>query len=94
MLDKYGYDDDEQGADPSKPHESHKVIKVGQLEAIYCTRCAAYASRANLKKLSGECKGEVPLSSKRNMRLLQLGILPGKGVRIPPSLLRKRKKRW
>ena len=48
----------------------------------------------SLKKLGDICEGEVPISSKRNLRLLQLGILLEKRVRIPPAMLRKRRKRW
>jgi len=75
-------------------HPTHRVLKVGQTGAIYCTRCAAYSSRQHLKKLRNPCKGEVLKSSGRNFRLLQLGLLPGLGVRIPPPALRKRKRRW
>ena len=75
-------------------HPTHRILKVGQTGAIYCTRCAAYSSREHLKKLRNPCRGEVLKSSGRNVRLLQMGRLPGPGVRIPPPALRKRKRRW
>ena len=85
---------DFQKEDTCKLHPTHKVLTVGQTDAIYCTRCAAYSSRANLKKLNEPCQGEVPKSSSRNYRLLQLGLLPGPGVKIPPAMLRKRRRCW
>ena len=77
-----------------KPHSSHHLLKVGRIEAIFCKRCAAYATRTMLRNLRRQCSGTVAACSQRNYRLLQLGMLPGPGVRIPPQALRKRKRCW
>jgi hypothetical protein len=77
------------------PHASHCLAKVGTLEAIYCTKCAAHSSGAmNLRGLNIICKGCIPKGFSRVHRLLQLGIIPGPGVNIPPGLSRKRKRCW
>ena len=85
---------DSQREDKCELHPTHRTARVGQLDAIYCTKCAAYTSRIRLKKLHEPCEGQVAKSSSRNYRLLQLGLLPGPGVRIPPQALRKRKRVW
>ena len=96
MLDKFGHQDASvMLCDVNdRPHQSHRLCKVGSIEAIYCTRCAGYASKSSLRLLSNECRGSVPKSSSRNFRLLQLGILPKEGARVPPAQSKKRKRCW
>jgi hypothetical protein len=79
----------------ARPHVSHTLAKIGILDAFYCTRCVAYSSGAmSLRSLSTLCKGSIPKGFSRVHRLLQLGILPGPGVNIPPGLSHKRKRCW
>ena len=81
LIDRHGYRQEEVTYEAATtPHLSHRALQVGQTDAIYSTRCAAYSARSSLKKLGTTCEGSVPPSSARNHRLLQIGSIPAKGV--------------
>ena len=67
------------------PHPSHWISTLaGNQRAIWCKACGSWSISTNLKGLSNICKG---LHRGRNstLRLLQCGILPVAGARLPPN---------
>ena len=94
ILDRHGpgsdivYDDA-----PASIHESHSMKSVSELaEAIYCARCGVWTSGKALKTLTNPCSGVVAEACIFQHRLLELGIIPRPGARIPAHA-RKRQRR-
>ena len=73
-------------------HVSHDVKTVhNQPQAFFCDRCGAWSVGASLRSgLSSVCRGQVDQARKHQHRLLQCGVIPTPGARIPDNA-RKRK---
>ena len=71
------------------PHHSHDTTYLANHpNIIWCRTCAAWSLRTKLKKLKTECEG-FKNGNKSQLRLLQCGIAPFAGVRMPAHLSRK-----
>ena len=78
------------------PHATHRILALNRAsDTIYCKQCGCWAARVKLKLLASPCRGLQP-GSKSTLRLLECGVLPGPTARIPPQLVkrRRRKARW
>ena len=78
------------------PHHTHHITTLaGDQGVIWCKGCGCWSLSVNLKGLAKVCDGA---SAKRysTIRLLQCGILPIAGARIPTNelLKRRKKRRW
>ena len=74
-----------------KIHMSHNLKTVGtHSHAVYCSRCGAWNKGGPLKALKKECSGIIADARTFQHRLLQCGVVPCKGSKIP-SQGRKRK---
>ncbi len=65
-------------------HDTHDVKKAPGIEVVYCSTCGAWTSGRKARKLKVACSG-VP-GHKGNLRLLQAGIAPHQGARMPREL--------
>ena len=78
------------------PHHTHHITTlVGNQGVIWCKGCGCWSLSVYLKGLAKTCDGA---SAKRysTIRLLQCGIMPIAGARLPTNELMKRRKtnRW
>ena len=91
IADKHGWKEDVvvDSSLASKTHPTHTLCTVGRTQAVYCVRCAAWCNSAKLNKLALPCAGSVLKGTANAFRLLQLGIVPKKGVHIPGGQLRR-----
>jgi len=70
------------------PHPSHDIQTLpSHKEVIYCRRCSSWSMNIKLKALARPCEG-LKTGNKGQLRLLQLGIVPLPGVRVPGHLRR------
>ena len=70
------------------PHPSHEFQTLpSHKEVIYCRRCSSWSMNIKLKALARPCEG-LKTGNKGQLRLLQLGIVPLPGVRVPGHLRR------
>ena len=71
-----------------KPHASHDVTSLqNHAGIIWCRRCAAWSQSVKLKALGKVCEG-LKDGNETQLRLLQVGIAPYAGVRMPRHLSR------
>jgi len=71
-----------------KPHASHDIAALpNHAGIIWCRRCAAWSKNVKLKALGKACEG-LKDGNKGQLRLLQVGIAPYSGVRMPRHLSR------
>ena len=78
------------------PHPSHYISAVaGEGNALWCKACACWSLKARLRGLANVCRG-MGAGNNSTLRLLQCGVLPIKGARLPPgsTIVRRRKGRW
>ena len=65
-------------------HFSHNILHVhGHPNAFYCDRCGAWSVGGSLRNLSEVCVGLVVQAHKFQLRLLQCGVIPTPGAKIP-----------
>ena len=96
MVDNHGMPglgDDSSGYDYSttdRIHRSHTLKpKRENPNALYCDRCGAWYIGGPIEILKEECKGTVPQSRAFQHRILQLGMVPRPGARIPVHCKRR-----
>ena len=71
-----------------KPHASHDIASLHNHPGIiWCRRCAAWSKNVKLKALGSICQG-LKDGNRTQLRLLQCGIAPYAGVRMPRHLSR------
>ena len=66
----------------------HKPIRENP-NNLYCDRCGAWYTGGPVKILEEKCKGTVPQSRAFQHRILQLGMVPRPGARIPAHCKRR-----
>ncbi len=68
----------------SRIHDSHNIKVVGgNQEAFYCHHCSCWNAGGPLRKLKEPCQGFVSKTSQAQHKMLQSGIIPWRGARIP-----------
>ena len=68
------------------PHPSHHINSLSrQFDIIYCRNCSAWSKNDKLKALGDPCQGLLK-GNRAQMRLLEEGIIPLAGVRMPAHL--------
>ena len=85
ILDKFGWTDEIAQVGPSI-HSTHGINKVGTQNAIFCTRCSAWAAGKSYNKFALACTGSIPSTSAFQHRLRCCGVIPTPGARIPQHL--------
>ena len=76
------------------PHASHHIRELhNDHSTIFCNSCSGWSSRLLLRNLLKPCQG-LKDGNRSQLRLLQAGLMPGKGVRLPPRLKKRRNKWW
>ena len=78
------------------PHASHRITSLhGDGDTIYCKLCGLWSKRSKLKGLARPCHG-ILNGNCGHLRLLECGVMPAPGARIPPRFRRKRRRkgRW
>ena len=95
MVDKHGLGE-EMSYDHTvsdQIHKSHDIKPIrDNVNAVYCIRCGAWSSGAHIKALRATCEGIVRPARAFQHRLLQLGITPVAGARIPTNARKKRRR--
>ena len=67
-------------------HPSHSIQSLSrQFDIIYCRNCSAWSKNDKLKALGSPCQG-LKEGNRAQMRLLEEGIIPLAGVRMPAHL--------
>ena len=65
-------------------HVSHDIKPIkNDSYGVYCDRCGALYTGGPLKKLQEECPCRIQKARSFQHRLLQLGIVPHKGAKVP-----------
>ncbi len=64
-------------------HASHEARKAPRAELIFCANCGAWSAGHKARGLTLPCRG--PVGHRGNLRLLNLGIAPVRGARIPAA---------
>ena len=83
----------------NNPHSSHRILALhGNSDTIFCKNCSCWASKAKLKLLAIPCQG-IKVGSKSTLRLLECGVLPIAGAKLPTHLKKRhvrkgRRCRW
>jgi bacterioferritin-associated ferredoxin len=80
-----------EGEDSAGVHATHQLKEVPGSQVAYCCICAAWTSGRRLRNLSRPCRGET--KQPNLLRLLQLGVDPTQGARIPAAELRRHRAR-
>ena len=77
------------------PHPSHHISYMANSEVIFCRACACWSLRSRLRGLEERCTG-LKEGSASTLRLLQCGVQPAPGARLPPRCRKRRarKSRW
>ena len=76
-------------------HASHTLKKVhSHPEALYCTRCGAYNNGGPLRTLKAKCSGVLAPAHASQHRLLECGIMPAPGARLPNSSRKGSRVKW
>jgi hypothetical protein len=74
-------------------HSSHSLMAVHGQEAVYCSACGGWAAEGRPLRddrlLAQPCRGFALRNSAAQKRLLECGIIPKKGAKLPPQM-RKR----
>ena len=72
----------------STPHPSHDIQTLSsRMNIVYCRRCSTWSKNVKLKALARTCEG-LKEGNKGQLRLLQLGIVPLPGAKVPVHLRR------
>ena len=75
------------------PHASHHIRELQHDHTtIFCKKCSSWSSKLLLRILSKPC-GALKDGNRSQLRLLQAGLMLGKGVKLPPNQQRRRKRR-
>ena len=92
LIDKFRTGDEPYDFSRTDRIDPSHLIKEVMLEpgALYCDRCGAYNTGGNLRTLAFACEGIVNKSRKTQHRLLQCGLLPKQGQRIPKHAKKRR----
>ncbi len=64
-------------------HPSHNMAKPADADILFCRTCGAWSRGRRVRRLSEACVGKA--CNKGNLRLLEVGIAPVRGARLPPS---------
>ena len=76
------------GAKCSTPHPSHNIQTLAtNSNIIYCKTCSGWALRIKLKSLARQCE-ELKDGNKSRLRLLEAGVAPYPGAKMPAHLSR------
>jgi hypothetical protein len=65
-------------------HASHDIRKAVNLNVVFCNVCGAWSSGIRGRKLVEPCEGRCKHPT--SLRLLQVGVYPSAGARLPPQL--------
>ncbi len=65
-------------------HASHDIRKAVNLNVVYCNVCGAWTSGIRGRKLVEPCEGRCKHPT--SLRLLQVGVYPAAGAKLPPQL--------
>ena len=85
-LAELGTDLNDAGTQVVNPHPSHDIQTLAsETNIIWCRRCVAWSKNVKLKALAKPCHGLLD-GSKTQLRLLQVGLVPRAGVRMPKHL--------
>ena len=77
----------------AKPHLSHEIATLPNHDGIiWCRRCSSWSRNVKLKALGRVCEG-LKDGNRAQLRLLQVGIAPYAGVRMPRHLARRFERR-
>ena len=89
IVDEEGWGSDVEAAARPDIHSSHNIREARQIEAIFCKTCGAWMQKSRKpRKLAEVCRG--PSGRGHVIRLLELGIRPTGGARIPEELKKLR----
>ena len=76
------------------PHASHRMMVMQGGGATYCNVCARFSAGLQpLRKLLDECPYGIGAYA-HQLRLLECGVIPVRGARIPPHARRVSAKRF
>ncbi len=64
-------------------HPSHDMTKPADADILYCRICGSWSRGRRVRGLAEACRGST--CNKGNLRLLEFGIAPVKGARLPPQ---------
>ena len=65
------------------PHPSHRIVSLhGSISTIFCKACSGWSSRTKLKLLGSPCTG-LKAGNHSQLRLLECGVLPLAGAKLP-----------
>ena len=70
-------------------HASHEMKKIGDTDILYCNLCGRWLADGKERKFVAPCQG-LRKSNTSQLRLLQCGVRPGPGARIPASMRKGR----
>ena len=88
----FGWDEGEVG-EIVIPHATHRILALNRVsDTIYCKQCGCWAARVKFSLVASPCRGLQP-GSKSTLRLLECGVLPGPKARVPPQLVKRRRKK-
>jgi hypothetical protein len=74
-------------------HPTHDVKQVRESAiALYCNRCGGWYNGGAITSLREACPGKIDRSRAFQHRLLSLGVIPRKGVRIPEHARKKQRR--
>ena len=76
-------------ADKEQPHLSHTMVRMnGGRDVLYCSVCSYWLKNKRLTaSLRQPCEA-LKRSNWSKLRMLQCGVMPGPGARLPPSMAR------
>jgi hypothetical protein len=74
-------------------HSSHRIVALhGNSDTIFCKNCSCWASKVKLRLLATPCQG-IRVGSKSTLRLLECGVLPIAGAKLPAHLKKRHGRR-
>jgi len=76
-------------ANKERPHITHTMIRMhGDGEVLFCSVCSYWLKNKRLTaSLRNPCEA-LKRSNWSKLRMLQCGVMPGPGARLPPSMAR------
>ena len=75
-------------------HESHTIKQVhDHPHAFFCDKCGAWSIGKSLRGLSAVCSGSIAKCRVFQHRLLQCGVIPTPGARIPQHARKRARQR-
>jgi hypothetical protein len=84
FIDRVGWGD--RGIkEEEQAHASHDLAALPDQDIVYCRKCAGRSEGGQLRKLARQCDGLLK-GNRGTLRLLELGIKPGPGARVPVEL--------